>query len=60
MELLANIICPIIDKRIELASMYGLPYSSVTRIKSCKVIPKIDTLLKIMRSLGITLSVSFL
>ena len=67
MELLANIISSIIDKRIELkisqrelANICGLPHSSVARIESCKVIPKIDTLLKIMRPLGITLSISSL
>ena len=63
MELLANIISSIIDKRIELkisqrelANICGLPHSSVARIESCRVKPKVETLIKIMIPLGLTLS----
>ena len=62
MEALANIISEIIKKRNELgisqrelAEICGLPHSSVARIESCTVKPKVDTLLKIMRPLGLTL-----
>ena len=63
-ETIAIIISAIIDKRIqlgisqrELAAMCGLPQSSVARIESCAVKPNIETLLIIMKPLGITLSV---
>ena len=63
MEILANIISTIINKRKELgisqrelASICGLPHSSVARIESCAVKPKIETLIKIMKPLGLTLS----
>lgn len=63
METLANIINEIIKKRNELgisqrelADICGLPHSSVARIESCTVKPKIDTLLKIMKPLGLTLT----
>ena len=65
METLAKIISSIIERRNELgysqrelAEICGLPQSSVARIESCTVKPKIETLLKIMRPLGLTLSVS--
>ena len=65
MEVLAAIISAIIDKRIELgisqrelASICGIPQSSVARIEACSVKPNVETLLKIMRPLGLTLSVS--
>lgn len=65
MEALANIINEIIKKRIELgisqrelAQICGLPHSSVARIESCVVKPKVDTLLKIMKPLGLTLITS--
>ena len=67
MEALANIICAIIDRRTELgfsqrelASICGLPQSSVARIEACSVKPNVETLLKIMKPLGLTLSVSSL
>lgn len=63
MEALARIITAIIDKRNELgisqrdlANQCGLPQSSIARIEACIVKPKIDTLLKIMKPLGLTLS----
>ena len=67
MEALANIISAIIDRRTELgfsqrelASICGLPQSSVARIEACSVKPNVETLLKIMKPLGLTLSVSSL
>lgn len=42
----------------ELAAMCGIPQSSVARIESCKTTPNLDTLLKLMRPLGLTLTVS--
>ena len=66
METLATIISAIIERRHELgytqrqlADVCGLPHSSVARIESCNVRPNIGTLLKIMKPLGLTLSVSF-
>ena len=63
-ELLAKIITAIINKRKELgysqrdlAKICGLPQSSVARIESCFVKPNIETLLKVMKPLGLTLSV---
>jgi len=42
----------------ELASMCGIPQSSVARIESYKTTPNLDTLLKIMQPLGLKLTVS--
>ena len=63
MEELASIINIIINRRTELgisqrelAEICGLPHSSVARIESCAVKPKIETLIKIMRPLGLTLT----
>ena len=65
MEVLAAIITAIIDKRNELgytqrelAVTCGLPQSSVARIEACIVKPNIETLLRIMKPLGLTLSVT--
>ena len=65
MEILANIISDIIKKRNELgisqrelAKICGLPHSSVARIESCTVRPKVDTLLKIMKPLGLKLTIT--
>ena len=64
MESLAAIISTIIEKRNELgysqrelAQICGLPQSSIARIESCIVKPNIETIIKIMRPLGLTLSV---
>ena len=64
-EILASIVSTIIKRRNELgitqralADICGLPHSSVARIESCAVKPKVDTLLKIMIPLGLTLSVT--
>ena len=65
MEDLASIVCAIIEKRTELgisqrelAEMCGIPQSSVARIETFKITTKLDTLLKIMRPLGLKLIVS--
>ena len=62
METLASIISAIIDKRTELgisqrelADICGLPHSSVARIEACVVKPRVETLIKIMKPLGLTL-----
>ena len=67
MEVLAQIISAIIERRNELgysqrelASACGLPHSSVARIEACVVKPNVETLIKIMKPLGLTLSVSCL
>lgn len=64
METLATIVSKIIERRNELgysqrdlAKLCGLPHSSVARIETCKVMPKVDTLIKIMMPLGLKLSV---
>ena len=64
MEVLAAIVTAIIDRRNELgytqrdlAVLCGLPQSSVARIEACIVKPNIETLIKIMKPLGLTLSV---
>ena len=66
MEALATIISAIIERRNELgytqrelAEICGLPHSSVARIESCTVKPNVGTLIKIMKPLGLTLSVCF-
>lgn len=65
MEKLASIISAIIDRRKELgisqrdlAEKCGIPHSSVARIESCAVKPNVETIIKIMKPLGLTLSVS--
>lgn len=65
MEELASIISAIIAQRNalgmsqrELANLCGIPQSSVARIESHKTTPNLDTLLKIMRPLGLKLIVS--
>ncbi len=64
MELLASIISAIIKKRNELgytqrelAIICGLPQSSIARIEACIVKPNVETLIKIMKPLGLSLSV---
>lgn len=41
----------------DLADMCGIPQSSVARIESMTTTPNLATLLKIMRPLGLTLTV---
>lgn len=64
LEVLSQIIASIIKKRNELgysqrdlATICGLPQSSIARIESCLVKPNVETLIKIMRPLGLTISV---
>ena len=64
MEAVAVLITAIIARREELgysqrelATLCELPQSSIARIESCVVIPKLDTLIKIMIPLGLSLSV---
>lgn len=61
-EILASIVSVIIKKRNELgitqrelALKCGIPHSSVARIESCAVKPNVETLIKIMIPLGLTL-----
>ena len=65
MEALALIVSAIIERRRELgysqrelADICGIPHSSVARIESCSVRPNVETIIKIMKPLGLTLSVS--
>ena len=53
----------IIDRRKELhltqrklAALAGIPQSTLARIEACIVKPNIDTMLKIMKPLGLTLA----
>ena len=64
LEILANIVNTIIGKRKkigisqrELAEKCGLPHSSIARIESCNVKPNIETLIKIMKPLNLTISI---
>lgn len=61
----ADVISTIIHRRNELglsqrdlAAICDIPQSSVARIESLKTMPRLDTLLKILSKLGLTLSVS--
>ena len=63
METLATIVSKIIERRNELgysqrdlAKLCGLPHSSVARIETYAVMPKVDTLIRIMIPLGLKLS----
>ena len=42
----------------DLASMCEIPQSSVARIESYKTTPKLDTILKIFKQLGLSISIS--
>ncbi len=64
-ESIAAIISAVIEQRNalgisqrELATICGIPQSSVARIESYKTTPNLNTLLKIMRPLGLKLTVS--
>lgn len=64
-ENIAAIVSAVIEQRNamgisqrELASLCNIPQSSVARIESYKTTPNLDTLLKIMRPLGLKLTVS--
>ena len=65
LEELSSIVSSIIKRRNELgisqralAEQCGIPQSSVARIESFKTMPKLDTLLKLMRPLGLKLQVA--
>ncbi len=64
-EVLSSIVGAMIEKRNslgisqrELAAMCGVPQSSVARIESYKTTPNLDTLLKLFRPLGLSLTVT--
>ena len=64
-EELAKIVGAIIEQRTllgisqrELADKCGIPQSSIARIETFKTTPNLDTLLKIMKPLGLKLGVS--
>lgn len=64
-EALAAIVGALIEQRKilgisqrDLAAICGMPQSSVARIESFKTTPNLDTLLKMMKPLGLTLTVS--
>ena len=64
-EALAAIIGALIEQRNhlgitqrDLAALCGIPQSSVARIESFKTTPNLDTLIKIMLSLGLKLTVA--
>lgn len=42
----------------ELAELCNMPQSSVARIESSKTTPRLDTLLKILNRLGLTISIT--
>lgn len=42
----------------DLAALCSIPQSSVARIESSKTTPRLDTLLKLLNQLGLTLSVT--
>ena len=65
MEEQAKIISAVIKQRNELglsqrdlAAICGIPQSSVARIESFQTTPNLATLLKIMRTLGLKLTIS--
>ena len=64
-ETLSAIISQVILKRTnmgisqrELATMCNMPQSSIARIEACKTIPQLDTLLRLMKPLGLNLRVA--
>lgn len=64
-ESLSSIVGAMIEQRNalgisqrELAAMCGVPQSSVARIESYKTTPNLDTLLKLFKPLGLSLTVS--
>ena len=63
METVAAIISAVIEQRNalgdsqrELADMCHMPQSSIARIESCKTVTNLETLVKIMKPLGLTLT----
>ena len=64
-EAAADIVSSLIKRRQELglsqralAERCGIPQSSVARIVSCSVAPKLDTLIKLMQALQLKLQVA--
>ena len=62
-EEIAAIISAVIEQRNalgysqrQLAEMCHIPQSSIARIESCKTVPNLETLVKIMKPLGLTLT----
>lgn len=63
-EKMAEIITTIIEQRTklgisqrDLALLCNMPQSSIARVESFKTTPSVDTLLRIIRPLGLTLSI---
>ncbi len=61
-EQVAAIVCAIIERREELGlsqrdleTICGFPQSSIARIETGKIMPKMSTVFKLMRSLGLKL-----
>ena len=64
-EAMSSIITAMVQKRTslglsqrDLATMCGIPQSSVARIESCKTVPNMRTLLNIFQHLGLKLTVT--
>lgn len=64
-EIIATIVSAMIAQRNslgisqrELAALCDMPQSSIARIESMQITPKLDTLLKIMKPLGLKLTVT--
>ncbi len=64
-EIEAGIISDMIKQRSamglsqrDLAELCDIPQSSIARIETGKITPRLDTLLKILKQLGLTLSVT--
>ncbi len=64
-ENISSIISAMVEQRTslglsqrELATMCGIPQSSVARIESCKTTPTLGTLLNIFKHLGLQLTVN--
>jgi predicted transcriptional regulator len=63
METVAAIIATLIEQRNalgysqrQLADLCHMPQSSIARIESCKTVPNLETLIRIMKPLGLTLT----
>lgn len=61
-QLAANLVASLIDKRTELglsqrdlSKMSGVKQSAIARLESLNAIPRIDTLAKVSKSLGLEL-----
>ena len=65
MENIADIVLKMVEQRNalgisqrELASMCGMPQSSVARIETMQITPNLDTLLRLLQPLGLKLVVA--